>query len=298
MLTFFSTPKPFLGHIGVIQRNALLSWKHTHPEAEVFLFGDEEGTRETCTELGITHCPQVERNPHGTKYLRSIFNQAQQVARHDLLCYLNCDIILTEDFLLAAQSAASAPGPFLLAGRRWDVDVKTPLDFSSDRWAADIVQLAKQTNRQRPAQWIDYFLFRRGLFGAAIPPFVIGRPGWDNWLLWHALSSGARLIDASPVVTAVHQNHDYGYHPDGEKGVWQGDEAQANYALLEDYRKFATLDDAALVLESDGFHPNRRRHVVRVIRSFARARDKMWFGLLNLTRPVRHRLGIKQKVNS
>ena len=185
-----------------------------------------------------------------------------------------------------------------MAGRRWDVDVKTPLDFSSDRWATDIVQLAKRTNRQRPAQWIDYFLFRRGLFGSELPPFVIGRPGWDNWLLWYALSSGARLIDASAIVTAVHQNHDYGCHPGGEKGVWHGEEAQNNCALLENHRKFATLYDATHLLGPEGCRPNGRRHLVHAKRSVARARDKVWVGLLNLTRPIRHRLGIKQKISS
>ena len=125
---------------------------------------------------------------------------------------------------------------------------------------------------------------------------MIGRPGWDNWLLWYALSSGARLIDASAIV-AAYQNHDYGCHPDGEKGVWHGEEAQNNCALLENHRKFATLDDATHLLGPEGCRPNRRRHLVHAKRSVARACDKVWFGLLNLT-TIRHRLGIKQKISS
>ena len=77
------------------------------------------------------------------------------------------------------------------------------------------------------------------LEGAILPPgsgLCHGRPGWDNWLLWFARSSGAAVVDASSVVCAVHQNHDYGYHPDGEKGVWEGEEAQQNYQLLEGHR--------------------------------------------------------------
>ena len=41
MITIFSTPKPFRGHIGVIQRNALKSWTLLHPDVEMILFGDE-----------------------------------------------------------------------------------------------------------------------------------------------------------------------------------------------------------------------------------------------------------------
>ena len=62
MLTFLTSPKPFRGHIGVIQRNAIQSWKLVHENAEVILFGEEEGAEETARELGIRHAPHVKRN--------------------------------------------------------------------------------------------------------------------------------------------------------------------------------------------------------------------------------------------
>jgi hypothetical protein len=62
MLTFFSTPKPFIGHCNLIQRNALKSWTLLHSDAEVILFGDEEGAAEACRDLGIRHEPNVLRN--------------------------------------------------------------------------------------------------------------------------------------------------------------------------------------------------------------------------------------------
>jgi len=52
MLTIFSTPKPFLGHIDVIQRNALQSWKRLHPDVEIILFGDDNGAAEVCRDRG------------------------------------------------------------------------------------------------------------------------------------------------------------------------------------------------------------------------------------------------------
>ena len=45
MITFFTTAKPFVGHSGVIQRNALKSWMLVHPFAEVILFGNETEAR-------------------------------------------------------------------------------------------------------------------------------------------------------------------------------------------------------------------------------------------------------------
>jgi len=295
MLTLFCTPKPFRGHIDVIQRNALRSWLSLHPEVEVLLFGDDEGAGEVCQELGIRHLPQVRKNRYGTKYLASIYDQAQESARHELLCHANCDILLLDDFRRAVERVARDAAPFLMAGRRWDVDIREPVDFRKPDWQARIDELAKRTDHQRPPQWIDYFVFRRGLYNQQIPEFVVGRPGWDNWLLWRALQAGAKLIDASPVVRAVHQNHDYAYHPDGEKGVWEGEEAQENYKLLDDHRKFRTLDNATHVLKQDGLHKNHRRWMVQGKTNAGRFLNGMWFRFLDTTRPVRHRLGLRQK---
>lgn len=295
MITFFSTPKPFQGHIDVIQRNALRSWGQIHPEVEILLFGDDAGAAEVCRELGIRHVPNVRKNRYGTKYIASIYDQAQEMARHDLLCHVNCDILFLDDFPRALARIADLTGSFLMAGRRWDVDIREPLRFENPEWCGQTRELAWRTRRQRPSQWIDYFVFRRGLFHRQIPEFVIGRPGWDNWLLWYTRHSGAKLIDASAVVCAVHQNHDYAYHPDGERGVWEGEEAQANYKLLEGHRKFRTLDNATHLLQPDSLRWNRRGWYVQARRDASDLLSPAWFSLLNFTRPLRHRIGIRQK---
>ena len=295
MLTFFSTPKPFHGHINVIQRNALRSWQQVHPDVEILLFGDDAGTAEVCRELGIHHVPDVRKNLAGTKFLASIYDQAQELARYDLLCHVNCDILLLDDFLRAVKRVAGISESFLMAGRRWDVDIRQPLHFESSVWREEARNLAASANCQRPPQWIDYFVFRRGFFYNQIPGFVIGRPGWDNWLLWYARNSGAKLIDASAVVRAIHQNHDYAYHPEGEKGVWEGEEAQENYKLLEGHKRFRTLDNATHLLRSDGLCLNYRHWFVQTKRSAYDYLSPAWFRLLTLTRPLRYRLGLHRK---
>lgn len=298
MITFFTTAKPFTGHIEVIQRNALRSWQRVHPDVEIILFGDDAGAAEVCRELGIRHVPQVRRNRFGTNYLSSIYDQAQELARHEVLCQVNCDILLLDDFGEALPRVARQFDAFLMAGRRWDVDIRQPLDFNRPDWPALVRDLALRTNRQRPAQWIDYFAFRKGLFQNRIPELVIGRGGWDNWLLWFARSSGASLVDASAVVCAVHQNHDYGHHPGGEKGVWEGEEAQENSKFLEGHRKYATLENATHVLRADGFHRNYRHWLVLARRRAADSLSPAWFLFLDVTRPIRQRLGLRKKGSS
>jgi hypothetical protein len=211
-----------------------------------------------------------------------------------MLCHVNCDIVLMADFLEAVRRVRAMKERFLMAGRRWDVDVTEPLDFERD-WETRLRQLALRTNRQRPAQWIDYFVFPKGLYYRQIPEFVIGRPGWDNWLLWYPRTAGVPVVDASKMVVAVHQNHDYGYHPEGEAGVWQGEEAQENYRLHE--RKFATLEHASYMLWSEGLQRNYREWFARPCREAVAKFYQFWFCLLNATRSVRQRLGLRSAAN-
>jgi len=293
MLTFFTTPKPFLGHIGIIQRNALGSWKQFDPDVEIILFGDEKGAAGTARELGIRHEPEVKRNEHGTKFLTPIFDRAQEISRHDLLCYVNCDILLLSDFRESLRRVAQLGGTFLMSGRRWDTDIREPLDFSLPDWESRLRRRVLEENNQRPVEWIDYFAFSRGLYYQNTPPLVIGRPGWDNWLLWKARKAGARIVDASSLVLAVHQNHDYSYHPDGEKGVWEGQEARQNFALLKG-GQYATVENATHRLTPNGLQWNWRHWPAVARRRSRAAAFSCWFALLDLTRPLRTRLGLRR----
>ncbi len=307
MLTIFTTAKPFRGHIGIIQRNALQSWTRLHPDVEIILFGDDDGAAEAAQEFGLRHEPHLERNEWGTKRLDFMFSRAQAVARHVILCYINCDIILMQDFWRAIERVRAVHRDFLMVGRRWDTDVTEPLLFDqhdwqseerqSPDWQKELRALAKRRGRKRTAEWIDYFAFSRGLYGPDMPPFVL-RVFWDNWLVWKALDSGKPVIDASRAVMAVHQNHDYGYHPQGKAGIWSGEEAGLNGQLAGGWRHLRTIADATEVLPPGKLKPNALRHwstAKRYARQAGRVLfydvwHSLWFALLNLTRPLRRSL--------
>jgi len=302
MLTIFSTAKAFRGHSGIIERNALQSWKALHPDVEIILFGDDEGAAEVAQEFGLRHEAHVERNAWGTKRLDYMFARAQAIARHEILCYINCDIILMQDFWRAVERVRAMHREFLMVGRRWDTDVTTPLAFAradgkTTEWEAELRGLALRSGRQCKAEWIDYFAFTRGLYGADMPPFVL-RVFWDNWLVWKALDAGKPVIDASRAVMAVHQNHDYNYHPQGKAGVWSGEEAGLNGQLAGGWRHLRTIADATEVLPPEKLRPNTLRHwsaAKRYVRQAGRMLfydvwHPAWFALLNFTRPWRRSL--------
>jgi hypothetical protein len=293
MITFFSTPKPFRGHIGIIQRNAIQSWMLAHADAEVILFGNEEGAAEAAADLGARHEPEVDRNSHGTPLLSSLFERAALLARHDRLCFLNADILLTDDFAPAATRIGQLRARALMVGRRCDLDITAPVDFSRPNWRESIRSLARERGKLRPPQWIDFFVFPRDLLLGQVPGFAVGRPGYDNWLLWKVRSMGVPVVDATQVVLAVHQNHDYSHHPGGQAGLWQDVEARQNYALLDGH--FATIDNATHRLTPSGLSPNYYHCVAVARRKASELRSAAWFSVLDFSRPLRRRLGLGQR---
>jgi hypothetical protein len=301
VLTMFSTPKPFYGHSAVIQRNALESWSRLHADVQVILFGDEEGTPEICRELGLGHEPEVQRSEFGTKRLDWMFGRAQQLARYDFVCYVNCDIVLTREFRLAFETLRAWRTHFLMVGRRWDTKITEPLDFAQPDWEERVIARAHTEGIQRFYNCVDFFLFPKGLY-AEMPALVIGRNGWDHWLVWKARKSGAAIVDASDVVTCIHQDHDYGYHPKGMIGVGQDEEALRNNRLLGGRRHQRTIEDAEFRLTHKGVRPARfywlapvKRRVRRTtskVRAFVRT--SLWYPFLDQTRPLRQYLGLRQ----
>lgn len=212
-LAIFSAPKPFTDpRIALIQRNAIRSWTLL-PDVEVLLVGEEEGLHEAAQELGARHLIGVARTPGGTPLVSSIFALARAASEAPLLAYVNADILLRPDFVEVARAVAARARTFLLVGRRWDLDVTAPLDFSPG-WPERLLEEARARGTLHPPAGSDYFIFPRACF-QDLPHFAIGRAGWDNWMIYHSRRMGWRTIDATGAIEIVHQNHDYSHLPGG-----------------------------------------------------------------------------------
>ncbi|HTT32409.1 MAG TPA: hypothetical protein VMH48_02300, partial [Methylomirabilota bacterium] len=204
-------------------------------------------------------------------------------------------------FCAALKRVRAAHAKFLMVGRRWDTGVREVWDFESENWETRLRERVLREGRRRGPEWIDYFVFTRGVYSEELPSFAVGRVFWDNWLVWKALDSNHPVIDASAAVLAVHQNHDYGHHAQGKSGVFCGVEAERNCALAGGWRHLRTIADASEVLRERNLKPNPLRHwaaAKRYARQACRVAyhdgiERAWFLLLGLTRPVRRKLGLR-----
>jgi hypothetical protein len=177
----------------------------------VNVLGDETGAFGIAMQLGFGYSPRLKRDMFGTPLVSDVFKQGELHAEEDIIVYVNSDIILMDDFVLAVNRAAQEfPGPFLVVGQRTDLDITEPLMFS-EGWGDRLRTDAKQHGTLHQQAGIDYFVYRKDILGE-IPAFALGRWRWDNWIVWSALLRGIPVIDATECVLAIHQNHDHSHH--------------------------------------------------------------------------------------
>lgn len=252
MLTIFTTPKAFRGHFAVIQRNAIQSWCCLQPACQVILFGDDEGTAEVAAEYRVQHVPHVECNEFGTPLVSSMFETAHRLAINPLMCFANADIIFLEDFLPAVRRILWRR--YLMIGLKTSLGLNDPIDFAAPGWRTNLRALLSSHGAPDPYSGLDYFVFPRGLY-TSIPPLAVGRPGWDNWMVYQARSEGFPVVDATRAVNAVHQEHGYGHHPQGHDGVYEGQESEWNIESAGGLEHCFNWQDATWLLGPGGLRP-------------------------------------------
>ncbi len=262
-LTIFTVPKPFTNpHINIIQRNALSAWTRLK-DVEVILIGDEPGIPEVAKEFGVKNVLVVERDEKGIPLVNAVMEIGHRHSTTPLLCYANADMILMSDAVEAARQVSTQMKDFLVVGQRWNLDLPEPFDFSGD-WEKRLRLEARQHGEFYSPWGIDYFIFPHHLY-TEVPNFTIGRPAWDNWMVYHARTSFDMAIDASRDVIVVHQNHDYSHLP-GNKPPYGSEVAKSNLAKAGGRKCVYNILDTNREL----VHGRVRRPAIRVVRGLRR----------------------------
>lgn len=282
-VTIFALPKPFEGHIGTIQRNAITSWTKLSPRPAIFLFGEENGTAEIAAELQIHHLHDIQHNEFGTPLLNDVIKRAGEVTDAPLLCYVNCDIILLQEFQDAIATIQAQLPRFLAVTYRWEIDLPRTLDFNAgERLHLGLLPPGLPGHHTA----IDAFAFTRDLY-PDVPPLALGRAWFDQWLIKNALLHGAPVVDITRLARAIHQKHDYGHIAGGQKGAYGGEEARRNLDIYGGVPHAFTLLNATHELLSNGVV---RR--VRYRREKFGVQQWLWRNFVQRTAPLRKHLGL------
>jgi len=280
MITIFSNPRPFHGIFDVIQRNAIKSWLKLQPECEIILFEDEEKTTsKVAEEFGVQCITDVKLNEFGTPLINDVFDKVKKVAKNRIIVQVNADIILMSDFLKTIELVADKikNKPFFMSGRRWDLDIKETINFEEREWEFKLRELIKKEGKLHGFSGMDYWVISSN-FPFEIPPFVIGRPGIDSWLIFKSRSCKMPVIDSTELVTIIHQNHNY----PKKKNPFFSIEKQRNLDLAGGFTHMGTLRDANWLFTAKGL--KRPPFLRRII------------SCMTLFYPWRHILALKRKM--
>lgn len=224
MITIFTIQKPNSGFQG-IQQQALYSWECLKGDKEILLMN--EG---------------VKKNQYGTPLLNDAFRIASETAKYDVLLYTNADIVLTSDVFPVVSAIQDAFSSFLIVGQRTDVH-NVRIDFKLEDWEFRLRSITSIRGKLHSVCGIDYFILPKSMIQTLnMPPFAVGRPAWDNWMIGKCVELSCPVINATGSILAVHQNHDYSHLKGGLSEMRRGLEAMENLRLAGDCAK--TIKDA------------------------------------------------------
>lgn len=260
MITIFSIPKPFRGEDAKRQKFALESWVRLRPHCEVVLFGNEEGIEDAANEYGVRWIENINRNEFGTPLLDDAFAKASDISEHQILCYTNGDILLHNDLLAAVNKIPY--DEFLASSRRYSINLLNPDVAEKIKKYPGLKEYVRAEVIPDYYHSMDVFLFpKKTSFN--LPAFAVGRPGWDQWMIFRARQMKLPVIDLTEVATVVHLLHDYKHVPHVRNHSWKGPEGDRNLALIGDRRKQFNLKHSTHILTERGIgKPGRRKSIL------------------------------------
>ena len=217
-ITFVCCPKPFIKEFYDIQNNAFISWTKLKSVKRIVICGDDEGVKEYAdklkalmqtqnTDKEIIYHPKLKKNQYGTPLVSDIFRLGVQLTPEDMnMCYINCDIILLNDFdETYAKFSELNKKDFLLIGRRWDWRIPESIDFNESGWEDKVKEKAINNGKLHQDTGIDYFVYSKTTF-PFIYDFAVGKFIWDQWLVGNAYRRNIITINATNTIFAIHQD--------------------------------------------------------------------------------------------
>ena len=192
-----------------------------------------------------------------------MFLEAEKQFDSYFYAYANADILFDESLiktLEAVMTSDPASAHILITGRRTNVDTNKAI--------TSLTEVTQMMSGKAPfmAAAQDYFISTKdGYDWRNIPDFVVGRVGYDNWLVVHAIVAKMAVIDATDTLGALHQTGVGGdmegwkvpkeelyhnYHQAGKFDYSLGHTTCAEYKTVHDARKmifvqYRTVDQTA-----------------------------------------------------
>jgi hypothetical protein len=201
-----------------VHNNTLVNWASFKSSVNLILFSSDEYWNKVAQSFGWDVIkPLIENNGTKPPVLQDMFSLAMSRYNTKWYGYVNADILFTRDLILNLETLTqiynTSNTRILLTGRRTNVDNLTRLDPKSDM---DINKRAKQFGQLYKEDAEDFFITTSSFPWKRILPVVVGRPGYDNWLVGEARCRlNTTVIDVTRTLLAFHQTTKKGGNNEG-----------------------------------------------------------------------------------
>ena len=174
----------------VIHKNTVTFWSSLHKNVHFLDFSDQYD--------------KLNKSPGGIPVLRSMYILAHKtVPDAYTYTYINSDCIGSRKFLDTLMALEAVNCKFLAVGRRSNVQWHKGMIYNKSFDFESVLNKGKLflTNAQ------DFFITSENIWDwNHIPPFVIDRPGYDNWLVDYVYHhKDILLIDVTSTTPVIHQ---------------------------------------------------------------------------------------------
>ena len=218
--------------------NTLYNWKSLKPYVQPILFSNERQLKLEAKRKGWIVMPiHASGTKQNVPILKVMFEVAMEISSSTFYAYANGDILFTDSLIHTLLDLAKSdmlteddPKPILVVGRRtnvYNVTRQKAKTWSSIQNAVDKFGKLFKVDAE------DYFITTKYYPWYSIPDVVIGRPGYDNWLVWNSRRLKHWTIDATNTLLAVHQTTD---SEGNTEGHFHGDNSY-NFNLLKKFYK-------------------------------------------------------------
>ncbi|ELT89173.1 hypothetical protein CAPTEDRAFT_221789 [Capitella teleta] len=214
LLTLFTTFKPSKDRRNVY-RSIIRNWGLMRPAVQPVLYATPD-TDHSLSDYARQHgwdvYPVPRSNRFKTPFLKDMYLHAEKHYRTHFYGYSNGDLLFDQGLLdtLTDLHTALPHNRSMVVGRRTNYVLK---DFDKDLEDLTTIKDFAAAQKERAesvrvfkAVAIDYFISNRGgVNWQKLPNFVIGRAGYDNYLIFFARKHcKAVVVDASRTIRALH----------------------------------------------------------------------------------------------
>ncbi|KAL3855425.1 hypothetical protein ACJMK2_014636 [Sinanodonta woodiana] len=218
LFTSFKTDLAMDPEKELVYNNTLYNWQTLRPHAQLIYFTMETSAVDKVILFDWNIHPLIPPSENGIPIIKDMYLQANKIYITSWYGYFNGDILLTDDILETLEYVSNVSDTFrnasiLITGRRINVLNVTSEEVRSKN---GIKESASSRGSLYEIDAEDYFITNIFFPWSKIPEFVIGRAGYDNWIVGHARCDLATIvIDATETITAVHQTTSKGGNKEG-----------------------------------------------------------------------------------